>query len=337
MRAELLLTSFLLAAGVSAGLTCWIVKANWQWALDLPNERSLHANPVPRIGGLGLIVAIIAAGAAAQWMGYRWLWLDTALAGGLCAASLIDDKRSLPVSLRLLTHAGAAALCVGIAWMTGSGGNVYLPPWLWVPLAFLTLVAMSNFYNFMDGANGMAAGMAVIGFGTFALASSATQPALAALAMALAGAALGFLVFNWQGRIFLGDCGSVPVGFLAASLGLSGWLSGAWTLWFPALVFAPFITDATVTLLKRLLRGERVWQAHREHYYQRVVRMGVSHARLAQGEYSLMALCAAAALGLPEFGARGQALVFATMVLLLFIPMLLIDARWRRYVRQHPA
>lgn len=336
MRVDFYLLSFGLAAGVSAGLVYRIVKTGWNWAMDLPGERSLHIRPVPRTGGLGLFAAVVAVAGSISVAGGAWPWLETALAGGLCAISLIDDKRGLPVALRLSAHLGAALLYVGFTLAGGRGFDASLPVWLWPPLAVLTIVAMSNFYNFMDGANGLAGGMALIGFGAFAAAAFGTQPALAVLCCALAGAALGFLPFNWPGRIFMGDCGAVPLGFLAAGIGISGWLNGAWAFWFPALVFAPFIVDASVTLLRRLLRGDRVWQAHREHYYQRVVRLGVSHGRLALGEYALMLACAAAALALPGQDAIGQTLIFATIGLLFMLVMLLIDAGWRRHLGQQP-
>ena len=159
---------------------------------------------------------------------------------------------------------------------------------------------------------------------------------MATLCLALAGSALGFLLFNWRGRIFMGDGGSVPLGFLAAGLGLAGWLAGTWALWFPALVFAPFIVDASVTLLRRQRRGERVSLAHRDHYYQRAVRMGTSHARVALGEYALMLVCAVCALALPHFDRIGQALIFATIALLFLLLMRLIDSRWQRHLAQQP-
>jgi hypothetical protein len=97
-------------------------------------------------------------------------------------------------------------------------------------------------------------------------------------------------------RIFLGDVGSIPLGFLAGALGLVGWRNDAWPLWFPVLVFGPFIGDATVTLLRRLVRGDKVWKAHREHYYQRMVLMGLGHRRTAWMAYIVMGVCAAVAL-----------------------------------------
>ena len=325
-----------LAAIVSAALVYGIVRSGWQWAMDLPGARSLHSAPVPRSGGLALVVAVMAAGALVQVNDGAWPWLETLLAAALCTVSPIDDKRGLPVTVRLAAHAGMALLYVGILLAQGRGAGASLPMWLWLPLALLTIVAMTNFYNFMDGANGLAGGMALIGFGAFAIAAGTAQPALAALALALAGSALGFLLFNWRGLIFMGDGGSVPLGFLAAAIGLSGWLAGAWALWFPALVFAPFIVDASVTLLRRWRRGERISQAHRDHYYQRVVRMGASHARVALGEYALMLVCAVGALALPHFDLTGQALIFATIALLFLLLMLLIDARWQRHLAQQP-
>ena len=324
------------AAMVSASLVFCIVRSGWAWAMDLPGSRSLHTRPVPRTGGLALVVAVIAAGAAVQVFKGPWPWLETILAAALCAISLIDDKRGLPVTVRLAAHGGAALLYVGILLAQGRGAGASLPVWLWLPLALLTIVAMTNFYNFMDGANGLAGGMALIGFGTFAIAAGAAQPALATLCLALAGSALGFLLFNWRGRIFMGDGGSVPLGFLAAGLGLAGWLAGTWALWFPALVFAPFIVDASVTLLRRQRRGERVSLAHRDHYYQRAVRMGTSHARVALGEYALMLVCAVCALALPHFDRIGQALIFATIALLFLLLMRLIDSRWQRHLAQQP-
>src|SRR5258706_12158992 len=161
---------------------------------------------------------------------------------------------------------------------------------------------IANVYNFMDGTDGLAGGMSVIGFGAYAVAAvSQGDASMAALSLALAASALAFLIHNFHpARIFLGDVGSIPLGFLAGALGVIGWNDEAWPLWFPCAVFAPFIADATLTLVRRLIRGERVWQAHREHYYQRMVRSGLGHRGTAYVAYGIMGLCAGAALlGLP--------------------------------------
>jgi UDP-N-acetylmuramyl pentapeptide phosphotransferase/UDP-N-acetylglucosamine-1-phosphate transferase len=117
------------------------------------------------------------------------------------------------------------------------------------------------------------------------------------LSLALAGAAAGFLWFNFApARVFLGDAGSVPLGFLAGTVGLLGALADAWDWWFVPVVFAPFLADATTTLLARGLSGKRVWQAHREHAYQRLVQAGFGHKQVAVGGYLLMLASAVVAL-----------------------------------------
>jgi UDP-N-acetylmuramyl pentapeptide phosphotransferase/UDP-N-acetylglucosamine-1-phosphate transferase len=163
----------------------------------------------------------------------------------------------------------------------------------------------------MDGSDGLAGGMAVIGFGTYGLAAwLGGNLELELLAWSIAAAAAGFLIFNFPpAKIFMGDVGSIPLGFLAGALGVAGWLQGLWPLWFPLIVFAPFIVDASVTLLRRALRRERIWQAHREHYYQRLILSGWSHRKTAIWEYALMLACAALALAGREAAAAMQAAV----------------------------
>jgi len=135
-------------------------------------------------------------------------------------------------------------------------------------------------------------------------------------------------------RIFLGDVGSIPLGFLAAALGLAGWRNDLWPLWFPVLVFGPFIADATITLVKRAIRGERVWQAHRSHYYQRMVLMGLGHRRTAWVGYALMAACAAAALLGRNQAPWLQALAFFGGSALLAVLAVWVDVRWARFARR---
>ncbi len=169
-------------------------------------------------------------------------------------------------------------------------------------LGTLAVVWMTNLYNFMDGADGLAGGMAAIGFGALALAALlGGAPELAAFCAAIAAVALAFLRFNFPpAQIFMGDTGSIPLGFLAATLGIFGMQQNLWPWPFPLLVFLPFIADASVTLFRRALRGEKIWQAHRSHYYQRVVLLGASHRQLALVAYVLMLAGASGALVLLE-------------------------------------
>src|SRR4029453_19182366 len=138
-------------------------------------------------------------------------------------------------------------------------------------------------------------------------------------------------------RIFLGDVGSIPVGFLAGALGVIGWRDDLLPLWFPLLVFAPFIGDATLTLVRRLARGERVWRAHREHYYQRMVRMGPGHRNTAWVAYAAMLACAGAALLGRAQAPALQGAAFGTAVALLAALAVWVDIRWGRFMRQSAA
>lgn len=288
-------------------------------ALDRPNERSLHQHPVPRTGGIAVLIGALAGMPFALPV----LWLPLALALALAALSFVDDLRGVPTLARLAVHLAAAALLVAS-----------IGPLSWIERGVLVIAIawITNLFNFMDGSDGLAGGMAVIGFSVYALAADAAgHAALVASSVALAGAAAAFLALNFHpARIFLGDVGSIPLGFLAASLGVIGWHDGAWPLWFPLLVFAVFIGDATLTLVKRLARGERVWRPHREHYYQRLVRLGAGHRGTAIRAYALMLLCGAAALYGREQAPAMQAAAAGVAVLALIAMAAWIDVRWAR-------
>ena len=244
---------------------------------DVPNDRSLHGAPLPRGGGIAiwagwLPVALWASPLADVGMA-TWLipWLLLAL------VSLRDDVRALGVGVRLLVHA-LAALWFAIALGWPSVSTVSWPAALLVAAAVGAIVAWSlNLYNFMDGNDGLAAAMAILGFSAYGVgAVIAGVPATAFFA--LAAATVPFFVVNFPpSRLIMGDVGAVPMGFLAAAFGLSLVVAGSWPAWFPALVFLPFIADATTTLARRAWRRERVWEAHRSHYYQRLHRLGAGH------------------------------------------------------------
>jgi UDP-N-acetylmuramyl pentapeptide phosphotransferase/UDP-N-acetylglucosamine-1-phosphate transferase len=191
---------------------------------------------------------------------------------------------------------------------------------------------MTNLYNFMDGSDGLAGGMALFGFAAYALGGWISGDlVLATVSASVAAAAAAFLVFNFPpARVFMGDAGSIPLGFLAAALGLAGWRQGLWPLGFPLLVFSPFIVDASMTLARRILRGERFWRAHKTHYYQRVVQLGWGHRDTALAEYLLMAVCGAAALwslGQPH---AVQLAVLGGALLLYGALAVAIDLAWLR-------
>ena len=287
--------------------------------VDRPNERSLHTVPVPRVGGLGIMAGVLVAFAL-----LRTTPMLALAVAGLAAVSFLDDRAHLPVPVRLGAHA-VAAITFALVLLPD------LHP-MWQAIAALATMWMTNLYNFMDGSDGLAGGMALFGFAAYALGGwIGGDLVLAALSAGVAAAAAAFLLFNFPpARVFMGDAGSIPLGFLAAALGLMGWRHGLWSLWFPLLVFSPFIVDASVTLARRILCGERFWQAHKTHYYQRGVQLGWGHRDTALAEYVLMAVCGAAALwslGQP----RAMQIAILGVVILIYCALAVaIDVAWLR-------
>ncbi len=293
-------------------------------ALDRPNRRSLHDRPIPRTGGLAMLGGAGAAALALPWLPSTQLALPFAV---LVAVSLLDDFRGMPVAIRFPCHllaAGWAAVSI-----LGSSQGV-----LMLGLAAMAIAWMINAYNFMDGSDGMAGGMAATGFGAFAWLAAVADPALAAAALVLAAAAAAFLLFNVPpAHIFMGDTGSTSLGFLAGVLSLYGWQHGVWSLWVPAVVFSPFLLDATVTLLRRICMRNRFWEAHRDHYYQRLIRMGWSHRRTALAAWTVMLAATALAVVIAPWDAIPQALAACAWYALLCAALGVIELRWRG----HPA
>ena len=294
---------------------------------DIPNERSLHKAPVPRIGGVGVMAGLL-SGWAFAFGSLAW-WLVLPLVG-LFILSLLDDVYNLPVKKRLLVHLAAAAVLVAGSGLTTQQG------WLVASLALLFTVWMTNLYNFMDGSDGLAGGMALFGFGMYGIAALiAHNDMQAMLNFSIAAAALGFLYHNFPpAKVFMGDAGSIPLGFLAAAMGLWGWQQGLWMAWFPLLVFSPFIVDSSVTLAKRSLRGVKITEAHREHYYQRLIQLGWGHRNVALAEYLLMLGVGVSALAtVRETFPLLMFLAWGAVYLLLMVP---IDIAWKRAKRgQH--
>lgn len=236
-------------------------------ALDLPNHRSLHTTPVPRTGGWALILGGVVALLASP------LGLNIPLVAGftlLLGISALDDLRHVPASLRFLVQSLAMALVL-----------VGLPQplsWWWYPVLLVGGVWMVNLYNFMDGMDGLAGSMTVIGFATLGLVCAwrGYVDLAGVCALLVVGAGI-FLCFNWpSASIFLGDAGSTTIGLAVVTVSLFGWQQGAFGLLLPIVVFASFWGDATLTLLRRMFARKRWWEAHREHLYQHsALRFGV--------------------------------------------------------------
>ena len=277
-----------------------------------PNERTLHSMPTPQTGGLAVIGSVVISLILAASIlaitqpskavlpkgvasGSVWIVVSMLL---IFVVSFIDDCVGLPAFLRLGVQAVSAFIIIGGVGLTLSsipipGGPNILLGLAAIPVSVLVLLWMANLYNFMDGMDGFAGGMTFFGFGFLAYFGwQANFPVMFIIATFVAMGALGFLTHNFPpARIFMGDAGSITVGFLAGTLMILGVRDGIFELWVPIIIFSPFIVDATVTLSRRILRRKRIWEAHREHYYQRLVLSGWSHRRTVLAEYGVMILC----------------------------------------------
>lgn len=239
--------------------------------------------------------------------------------GALAAVALVaavgwrDDRHSLSARTRLAVHLLAGLL---VAWYAkaapGPWGVVGVTAIAW--WAFWSVAAI-NVTNFMDGIDGMI-GLQMVVFGVHAalLANGALQASV--VGAALAGACLGFLPWNWApARIFLGDVGSGALGLLAVLSGLTLIQASAMSVELAFLPLFPLFLDATLTLARRVMRGERIWEAHREHLYQRLARGGWGHARVTL-LFAALAMLGAAPARLPVASQAGGAAAYLGVVML---------------------
>lgn len=281
-----------LTAGASWMVTRWVI--GWlhrRQVLDHPNERSSHSAPTPRGGGIGILAVALPLIAAVFWLhrpGDIEAFVVVALAAALAALSWIDDLRDLPVIVRFGAHiaaVGAALALMPDKLMVFQGLLPFAADRIAAGLLWVWFI---NLYNFMDGIDGLAGVETIaIGAGIFAvLASAGPDTGTGGLTVALAAlltaaSAAGFLILNWHpARVFMGDVGSIALGYLL------GWMLltlAAWGFWTAALILpAYYLADATLTIARRALAGEPVWRAHKKHFYQRAVQRGLGHARVAR-------------------------------------------------------
>jgi Fuc2NAc and GlcNAc transferase len=257
--------------------------------LDVPNERSSHVAPTPRGGGLAIVLTFLTVVLAFAASGVVSTRVVIALIGGGTAVAVVgffDDHRSVAARWRLLTHFSATVWV--LFWLGGVPPLIVLgipvePWWLRDALAAVGMVWLLNLYNFMDGIDGIA-GIEAVTAGTCAafillLRPSAGQEWLLPAALALS--TIGFLVWNWPpAKVFMGDVGS---GFLGLTIGVLA-VHAAWIapelLWSWTILVGVFVVDATLTLFRRLQRGEKPHEAHRSHAYQHAARRFGSHQRV---------------------------------------------------------
>lgn len=287
------LTAFIISALTNRFLLQYLRRRN---VLDIPNERSSHKIPTPRGGGIGILAGVVLAGLS--YCGYAAdydLAIILALSLVIGAMGWVDDvKKGLSTGLRFLIQLACAAVVI---YRFGPVEVLPLPAPANINLGYFSyvvtvmwLVGITNIFNFLDGIDGYAGTQGVVAGGSLSflgilLLSGTAAPAGFAIGLIVALACLAFLMFNWHpAKIFMGDVGSSFLGFLLAALpflpqytdaGLreTAFFAMALFLWF-------FLLDGTFTMLRRLLKGEKIWQAHRSHLYQRLVISGLSHSQV---------------------------------------------------------
>lgn len=257
--------------------------------MDVPNQRSSHASPTPRGGGLSIVITFLSA------IGFLFVieeisrptFMALFWGGGLISAiGFLDDHHHIAARWRIMIHFIAAAWALywlgglpavplsKLYWVVGWSGNL---------IALMALVWNLNLFNFMDGIDGIAAIEAISVAGGAAAIIFLQQGANIefVLLLFLAASCAGFLVWNWPpAKIFMGDVGSGFLGYILGVFALLTAASGTLSVWVWVILLSVFLVDATVTLLRRLLRGERVYEAHCSHAYQRTARLYSSHKKV---------------------------------------------------------
>ena len=282
-----------LISGVAFLTTLLAVPLARAWALrigaiDIPNSRSSHSIPKPRIGGAGIILGVSAgigvftSLAAHSLTASDWRLASTLFALG--AVGLVDDLRSLPIWVRMPLYL-IGAFIITVETFTTAPAGTYAEseyPARAMHLLFFTLLVAwyTNLFNFMDGIDGIAGCAAVVTSASLAVVFGTSQDPgiLFALSLSVAAAAAGFLPFNFPpATVFMGDSGSVFLGAACGSLTAAAVARHVVSLPAGLLLMFPFVFDATFTLLRRALSGEKVWHAHRSHLYQQLCDLGLSH------------------------------------------------------------
>lgn len=279
----------------------------WRRLLDIPNDRSSHSIPKPRLGGVAITLSFFLTSATLLIVGYKPFASSTMLVGAfgggalIALAGLIDDLHGLGAKFKLIVQFGAAGIAVASGIVLHEMripliGALSFGP-LAAPVTLLWIVAIINFYNFIDGIDGLAAGIGMIASAfLYVMAGMTGALGIQNLYAILAGSLFGFLRFNFPpSRIFMGDMGSTFIGFTFAVLSVVGEGFGV-PAFVTILLLAGVVGDAALTLLRRALRGEKILSPHRTHYYQRLTSLGLSHKQVTLLEYLVAVLLGVSAL-----------------------------------------
>lgn len=329
-----LLTHILFGAALtllSAGLT-YVLMTRLR-LIDHPNQRSSHGQPTPRSGGIAIVATFFVGIAAAYLVGEETKIGEPYFLGFVFSAvaitivSFFDDAAGVSYLTKLATQIICAAVCLAFGLVIDQvpvpfHGYVVLG-WVGYPVTLLWIVGMTNAFNFMDGLDGLAAGTAVIASAFYVVIAANTGSNFVYLhSYVIFAAALGFLIFNLPpARVFMGDIGSQFLGFTLAVLSVIGlqYDSAHISFLVMPLLFFNFIWDTLFTLGHRVIRRQRIAEAHREHLYQLLNRMGHSHRNVTLYHYGVAVLQGLGALVLVKIPGDARLLTFLPFALLQLI------------------
>jgi len=328
--------SLAVAAGALV-LSCLCVAGSRRWAdermLDIPNVRSLHTRPIPRGGGLGIVIVVLVGAWGLLFSRILstpfWEIAAFSLGGGIVAwTGWLDDIHNVPTRVRLIVQAvSSIIILIAIGYFNAIPvpiiGDIRLYS-IGIPFTLIWIIGLTNAYNFMDGIDGMAGGQAVVaGLGWTIISLISGQSFVGLMGVLLAASSLGFLFHNWPPtRIFMGDVGSAFIGFTLAVLPIIAGQRNSRFMFAGILLVWPFVFDTSFTLVRRMINKENIFEAHRSHIYQRLVIAGYSH-RFVTLMY--MGLAATGAI-LAYFLVRGSHPLDAFALLM---PFMLFIALWR--------
>lgn len=310
-----------------------ILLAKRTGALDKPDARKVHKKPIPRIGGLAIYAGFMAAvifvaikfGLDAEMVRET---VGLVLSGSLIVAlGLIDDYKNLPAKIKLLGQIGAAALLVAafdvrIDFITDPFGDYIYLEWFAVPATMFWLVGLTNTVNLIDGLDGLAAGVsAIASFTIMLIALEQDFILVAVLTAALAGAALGFLKYNFNpAQIFMGDTGSMFLGFMLAGISVTGAVKSVATIALVVPVFAlglP-ILDTTFAIVRRVRGGVPIFKPDKGHLHHRLLSVGFTQRQAVLLMYVISALFGLSAIALTAVSSQIAVLILFVVVVAIF-------------------
>lgn len=300
--------------------------------VDIPNDRKVHKNPIPRLGGVAIWLCTVLTFVILVFINWDYPYgngLSGILVGGsiMFLLGLVDDLYDLSPKFKLVIQIGAALIAfilgVKIDVLYNPFGGTFHLGLLSLPITLIWLVGISNAMNFIDGVDGLAGGVSTICAVTLAVVAIYTnQPISAVLASILAGSMMGFLVFNFHpARIFMGDSGALFSGFALAGLSVAGVLKSLTaTMLLPILILVVPILDISFSVLRRVLKGSNPMKADAEHIHHKLLQAGFSHNRTAAVLYIVCA--GAGAVAAIMVGAQR---LYITILVIVFLLMILLS------------